>query len=369
MSKKWLGIFLVVSAVWVADLPAVELPPPALELKTINDVIVPFQNNFPLPGFDKQDRVRLNLAGTWKKERLLMNQELTLQKRTAETIAALEKEGNGRHLAAYDDNAWENKEIPGVENPSPDRYENGVWYRRTFEISAENQGKELKLVFLAANYFTDVWVNGMWIGCHEGGYTPFALDVTPYVKFGEKNSLAVRVDNIPWVPSGNRDQQNLTVPCFIGDWWNYGGIKRDVYIEICPPISIVRTDIKTKPTGPDKAQLSANVVIDNRSEIDTTLKVEMFVYKAKLTDKNILAENAKDIIDLSQPVTILGEKVTELTVLGKDTGAYNFTVTADSVTVWTPEPTFWMAKLKALALHVFKNMVNSWESIGRGRPA
>ncbi|MDD5132038.1 MAG: glycoside hydrolase family 2 TIM barrel-domain containing protein [bacterium] len=346
MTKKWLGVFLA-AAVWVPSLSALELQPPSLELKTINNVTVPFQNNLPLPGFDQQDRAQLNLAGTWKKERLVMNQALTLQKRTAEAIAALEKESNGRHLPAYDDSAWEKKEIPGVENPSPDRYESGVWYRRTFDISTETQGKYLKLVFLAANYFTDVWVNGTWIGCHEGGYTPFALDLTPYVKYGEKNSLAVRVDNIPWVPSGNRDQENLTVPCYIGDWWNYSGIKRDVYIEVCPAVNIARTDIKTKPVGPGKAQLSASVVIDNRSETDTTLKVEMFIYKAKLTEKNILAENAKDIIDLSQPVALQGEKATELTVLGKDTGAYNFTVTADSVTTWTPvQPNLYVLQIK-----------------------
>ncbi len=351
MKHRWAGIFTLAAVCWTLPVLAGELQPPTFELKTINNVTVPFQNDLPLPGFEKQDRVQLNLAGTWKKERLVMNQELTLQKRTAETIAELEKESNGRHLAAYDDSAWEKKEIPGVENPSPDRYESGVWYRRNFEISKENEGKYLKLVFLAANYFTDVWVNGAWIGCHEGGYTPFVLDLTPYVKFGEKNSLAVRVDNIPWVPSGNRDQRNLTVPCYIGDWWNYGGIKRDVFIEICPAINIVRADVKTKPAGPDKAQINAAVVIDNRSEIDTTLKVEVFVYKAKLTDKNILAENAKEIMDLSKPLTVWGERAAELTVLGKDTVAYNFSLPADWPELWTPaQPNLYVLQVKVYDL-------------------
>ncbi|MDD5258563.1 MAG: glucodextranase DOMON-like domain-containing protein [bacterium] len=347
MKRRWAEIFFLVAISWAVNMAAAELQPPTFELRTINSITVPFQNDLPLPGFEKQDQTQLSLAGTWKKERLVMNQELTLQKRTAETIAALEQESKGRHLAAFDDSAWENKVIPGVENPAPDRYESGVWYRRNFEISKENEGKHLRLVFLAANYFTDVWVNGTWIGCHEGGYTPFVLDLTPYVKFGEKNSLAVRVDNIPWVPSGNRDQRNLTVPCYIGDWWNYGGIKRDVYIEICPAINIVRTDIRTKPVSPEKAQLSANVVIDNRSEIDVTLKVEVFIYKAKLTEKNIMAESAKDIIDLSRPLSVWGEQNTELTALGKDTVACTFTLSADWPELWTPaQPNLYVLQVK-----------------------
>lgn len=347
MSKKWLGTFVAIAILWVAGLPAAELQPSSLELKMINSVLVPFQNNLPLSGFDRQDRLRIDLAGTWKKERQVMNQELTLQKRTAETIAALEKEGDGRHSAAYNDTAWENKEIPGVENPAPDRYENGVWYRRSFEISKESQGKYLKLIFLAANYFTDVWVNGTWVGCHEGGYTPFALDITPYVQIGQKNTLAVRVDNIPWVPSGNRDQENLTVPCFIGDWWNYGGIKRDVYIEVCPEINIARADVRTKLTGPGQAQFSANVVINNRSEADTTLKVEMHVYKAKVNEKNILSENAKDLIDFTKPLALQGEKAVEFTVLGKDTGACVFTVHTGAAELWTPaQPNLYILQVK-----------------------
>ncbi|MDD5757331.1 MAG: hypothetical protein PHR23_08675, partial [bacterium] len=159
MKRRWAEIFFLVAISWAVNMAAAELQPPTFELRTINSITVPFQNDLPLPGFEKQDQTQLSLAGTWKKERLVMNQELTLQKRTAETIAALEQESKGRHLAAFDDSAWENKVIPGVENPAPDRYESGVWYRRNFEISKENEGKHLRLVFLAANYFTDVWVN------------------------------------------------------------------------------------------------------------------------------------------------------------------------------------------------------------------
>ena len=162
--------------------------------------MVPFQNGLPLPSFEKQDRGVINLAGTWKKERQIMNHDLTLASRTPDTVAAVEKESQGRYQADFNDSAWQDMAIPGVENPSPDRYQDGAWYRRTFTVGKDNQGKFLRLVFLAANYFTDVWINGKWLGCHEGGYTPFAFDISSLVNYDQKNTIAVRVDNIPWVP-------------------------------------------------------------------------------------------------------------------------------------------------------------------------
>ena len=347
--KKIYAAFLILSLVILNSLTsrAAQWQAPTLETRTVNGSIIPFQNNMPLPDFARQERGYIELAGTWKKERQVMNEDLTLQQRTPDAIAALEKEGNGRHLPDYNDTAWENKVIPGVENPSPDRYEGGVWYRRSFTVEQDMQGKYLKLVFLAANYFTDVWLNGHWVGCHEGGYTPFFFNINPYIMYGQKNVLAVRVDNIAWVPSGNRDQKNLTVPCFIGDWWNYGGIKRDVYIEACPEVNIVRGDIKTKLTGPKKAQITAQVVLDNRSAAEQIVKAEVFIVRAELTDKNILAENAREIADLNAPLKTQGENSLSVTLPANGTAAVTFSLEAADPFLWSPaEPNLYVMEVK-----------------------
>ena len=66
-----------------------------------------------------------------------------------------------------------------------------VWYRRSFEIAADHRRKHALLCFNAADYITDVWVNGHHILTHIGGYTPFSADITGYLRKGE-NVLVVR---------------------------------------------------------------------------------------------------------------------------------------------------------------------------------
>jgi beta-glucuronidase len=95
--------------------------------------------------------------------------------------------------------------------------EGTVWYKKEFRYSA-NVGKRLFVHFGAVNYLADVYLNGEKIGSHEGGFTPFQFEITNKVKDGV-NSLIVRVDN-------KRLKNGL--PGLGYDWFNYGGITRDV---------------------------------------------------------------------------------------------------------------------------------------------
>ena len=60
-----------------------------------------------------------------------------------------------------------------------------VWYRRSFALAEENRGRRALLCFNAADYQTDVWLNGVHILTHTGGFTPFLGDITEYLKKGE----------------------------------------------------------------------------------------------------------------------------------------------------------------------------------------
>lgn len=102
-------------------------------------------------------------------------------------------------------------------------YEGTVWFKKDFALN-KIAGKKYVLYFGAVNYDAKVYVNGKKAGEHVGGYTPFNFDITDEVVDGD-NFVVVKVDN-------KRYQDN--VPTVNMDWWNYGGITRDVIIAELP---------------------------------------------------------------------------------------------------------------------------------------
>ncbi len=112
--------------------------------------------------------------------------------------------------------------VPGDFNtqlPELTYVEGAVWYKKTFNYSRQ-AGKRLFLYFGAVNYTADVYLNGQLLGRHEGGFTPFQFELTAIAAEGE-NSLIVKADN-------SRRKDGL--PGLGYDWFNYGGITREVYL-------------------------------------------------------------------------------------------------------------------------------------------
>lgn len=113
--------------------------------------------------------------------------------------------------------------VPGDWNSQDDKllyYEGSIWYRRLFDYTKKAPANRVFVYFGAANYETDVYLNGKKLGKHIGGFTPFSYEITSTLKKG-KNSLVVKVDN---------KRKREGVPTLNTDWWNYGGITRDVMI-------------------------------------------------------------------------------------------------------------------------------------------
>ena len=209
---------------------------PTLEMREVNGRSVAMQNGTPVPTHDRQARPRIDLDGSWRVERMDLDADLTMTDRNA-SLAAIEDEAGGRHLPEHDDSAWGTVTVPGTVNPPPDGVEGGSWYRRPFEVPREWAGRTVLLRFGSANYVADVWLNGRWLGYHEGGATPFAFDVGPALLLGAENVLAVRVHTIPL---GTRAD---IIPWAIIDWWNYGGITGSVFLEAAPAVHLVRADV------------------------------------------------------------------------------------------------------------------------------
>jgi beta-glucuronidase len=123
-------------------------------------------------------------------------------------------------LVEYDFDSSATLNVPGDWNTQSDQlffYEGTVWYKKSFDYQ-RRPNTRLFVYFGAANYFTDVYLNGEKLGQHEGGFTPFNFEITKLVR-DTGNFLVVKVDN-----KRRRD----AVPTLMTDWWNYGGLTREV---------------------------------------------------------------------------------------------------------------------------------------------
>lgn len=130
----------------------------------------------------------------------------------------------------YDFSNAETLRVPGdwnTQNPHFFFYEGSIWYKKDFTYNKKANTK-LFLYFGAINYQANVYLNGEQMGTHIGGFTPFNYDITDKVKQGN-NFVIVRVNNVRH-PDG--------VPTVNSDWWNYGGITRDVMLVETPEVSI-----------------------------------------------------------------------------------------------------------------------------------
>jgi beta-glucuronidase len=113
-------------------------------------------------------------------------------------------------------------QVPGDWNhqkPEFVYYEGTVWYKKSFNHAKPNPASKYYLYFGAVNYRADVYLNGKKLGMHKGGFTPFNFEVPAALLKETGNFLVVKVDN-------KRDANE--VPTLNTDWWNYGGITRDV---------------------------------------------------------------------------------------------------------------------------------------------
>ena len=117
--------------------------------------------------------------------------------------------------------------VPGSWNAQQDKlyyYEGSMWFRKTFDFTPKLNDSRVFLYFAGANYKTTVTINGAKIGVHEGGFTPFSFEVTDKIK---------AKDNFVIVGVSNRREWN-NIPAMSTDWYNYGGLTRDVMLVEVP---------------------------------------------------------------------------------------------------------------------------------------
>jgi beta-glucuronidase len=121
----------------------------------------------------------------------------------------------------YDDGAWQTAPVPSCWNvlrPEWTHFEGGAWYTRLFDHRPGAAGERVFLRIGAANYEVRVFLNGAFVGAHRGGSTPFFLELTGRLK-AAANRLQIQVDN---------RRRPDRVPMGHTDWFNYGGVYREV---------------------------------------------------------------------------------------------------------------------------------------------
>ncbi|MBB4638505.1 glycoside hydrolase family 2 protein [Longimicrobium terrae] len=156
------------------------------------------------------------------------------------------KPANAQELIEYDFDQSPLLNVPGDWNSQQAEllfYEGTVWYRTRFE-RALAPGRRLFVHFGGANYQARAWMDGNELGMHEGGFTPFGFEVTDALEAGT-HSLVVKVDN---------QRHPEAVPTVNSDWWNYGGITREVTLVETPSTFVRDYTLQLDPADPRRVR-------------------------------------------------------------------------------------------------------------------
>ncbi len=165
--------------------------------------------------------------------------------------------------------------VPGDWNsqiPELKYYEGTVWYARHFNAAPKTDDRQF-LYFGAVSYRCKVYLNGEQIAAHEGGFTPFEVELTGMLKTG---------DNFLCVEANNRRTTDA-IPAMAFDWWNYGGITRDVMLITTPKIYI--RDYFVRLDGQNKDTITASVVLSEGVAANVKIEIpELGIYQSARTD-------------------------------------------------------------------------------------
>jgi beta-galactosidase len=178
--------------------------------------------------------------------------------------------------ADFDAGSWRKLNLPhdwGIEGPFKQEYPGetgklpwwGVgWYRKQFNVPAGDKGKCLYLDVDGAMAYANVWLNGQYVGGWPYGYASWRVDLTPYVKFGQENVIAIRLDN---PPDSSR-------------WYPGGGIYRNVWLVKTSPIHVGQwgTYVTTPEVSKDAATVKVRVTVNNDSAADATVSVRNEIF-------------------------------------------------------------------------------------------
>jgi beta-galactosidase len=169
------------------------------------------------------------------------------------------------------------------------------WYRKSFVVPEELKGRNIFILFDGVYHQSDVYLNGRHLGFHPYGYIGFGYDLTPYIKPGQKNVIAVRVDHSN-APSSR--------------WYSGSGIYRHVWLKVTNPVHIANwgTYVTTPKISKEAAEVKITTTIANSgtSDKNITLESEIFSDKGEVVAKTAFTTmmGSGMMIDCVQSVSV-----------------------------------------------------------------
>jgi beta-galactosidase len=202
--------------------------------------------------------------------------------------------GGGQNTA-YNDNGWESITLPhdwSIFN-SFNRYsaagggggylDGGVgWYRKTFTVPSDYNGKKVFIQFDGAYMNSQVWINGNLLGSRPYGYISFEYDLTPYLVYGCSNVIAVRINN---------NQPNSR-------WYSGSGIYRNVWLTVLDPTHVAYCGmfVTTPTVNGSSATVNVKTEVVNQSGASQAVSLTTTILDA---DGNTVATNTAAAVNIN----------------------------------------------------------------------
>ncbi len=198
---------------------------------------------------------------------------------------------SGANAEVFDDSSWESVNLPhdysiDQEYTAAGEAESGYklggigWYRKSFEVGADLQGKTVRVDFDGVYMDATVYVNGRELGNHPYGYSPFSFDITDYLNYGGENVIAVKVNH--QTPSSR--------------WYSGSGIGRDVDLVVTDPVHVEKDGVVV--TTPNLASGDATTHLKTTVANDTAEAVEVELVQT------ILVSDGTEVGTVTTPVTV-----------------------------------------------------------------
>lgn len=233
----------------------------------------------------------------------------------------------GAEQVNYKDDEWQNVDLPhdwSVKEPLSPTLASAMgylpggigWYRKSISIPEEKRGEKVYLYFEGVYNRSEVYINNQLLGKRPNGYISFMYDVTPYLKAGEENVIAVRVDH-----SRQADSR----------WYTGSGIYRDVWLVYANPIHIAQWGVFAYP--------------ENVTEKQGTLKVEVEVENGTAKSENLSVKHAL----LSPEGKVITQKTAKVSVSPNGKGKVSAELVVPNPKLWSiSSPTLYQLKTTVL---------------------
>ena len=209
----------------------------------------------------------------------------------------------GAFAPDFDDSGWRILDLPhdwSIEGPFSAKWASGTgylpggigWYRKTFTVPRNwNKGK-VYILFEGIYNNSEVWINGNYLGKRPNGYITFQYDMTPYLKFGKPNTIAVKADHSKYADSR---------------WYTGSGIYRNVKLMFAPEVNIVQWGVyySTPYVSDDSAEINIQVKVVNEGKKNSDAEVINILF----SDDKVIARSSSHVSIAAMSETVVEHKL------------------------------------------------------------